>query len=99
MIELTENMTDDEIRAGLIERADEAIDTSRRVDGLGKEIQEAQRELEKALDEVATWLDLSDESLMSLSRGGYFIGWVEEETKGWLMTIRRETPADHIDLD
>ena len=78
MIELTENMTDDEIRAGLIERADQAIDASRRVDGLGKETQEAQRELEKALDDVATWLELLGDCLMSLSRGGYFVGWVEE---------------------
>ena len=99
MVELTDNITDDEIRAGLVERADEAIGIRERADTLEKEVQETQRELQEALKEVATWIELLDDSLVSLSRGDYFIGWVETEPDNWDMTIKREIPPEHIVLD
>jgi hypothetical protein len=99
MIELTDEMTDAEIREGLAQRADKAIECFAKFDELRKQRSDASTALQAALDEVGVWMDKLSDGLNSVERSGFWLGWEEDDNGEWSVIIKPIIPPDHMSLD
>lgn len=98
MMELTDDLTDEQIKEGLTQRVDYAIDVQQAWEAAQREAKTLEQNAEEALENVGDWMDLLDDSLMSVSRRGYWLGYEETEPEIWNLVIKPVTPPDHLNL-